>query len=394
MTTDVSAASRADTRAHLLIAGLVALHVVVALFLVLDPTLRNPEYASRSDAARYYEIATKTGVPYADFPVEYPPVVVAASKVLAFGSFGSFVVGVVVLSVTCDLAIAAVLRRTWGRTAAIAYLVLAAPMLPIGLTRLDWLAAALAVVAMAATLQRRGQVVAGTALALGALTKVWPGALALVFVARRRWQALSTFVVIGILGALAWVGVGGFDALRQVTTYRGATGWHVESLPGTVIVAVSGGPARFESGAWRVGHLPTAAGAALLASGLAVLLALTVALRRSAGVRRPETDAGSMALASVAVVMATATLLSPQFFVWLLPWAAVAFASGERRAPTFVLVSVLATVAAETGWPPEEFTATAPQLAFWIRNLALVATAVTAAVPMLRRQPAALEPTR
>ena len=50
-----------------------------------------------------------------------------------------------------------------------------------------------------------------------------------------------------------WFLIGGADAFRQVGTFRGATGWELESTVGVVVWALTG-EHRFEAGANRTGH--------------------------------------------------------------------------------------------------------------------------------------------
>ena len=370
---------------RLLVIGLVTFHVVVGLSLLLDPGLRGA-----SDAPRFYGLATHQGIPYVDFKVEYPPLFLLVTTVLAFGSLSALATGVIAFSLICDLALAWMLWRSWGARAGTAYLVLTAPLLHIVLTRLDLLPTILAVFACVLALRPRRQRVAGTVLALAVFAKLWPGALVLVWVARRRWHAVIAFCVTGFVGLAAWVGVAGIDGVRQVLTYRGAKGWEIESLPGTILVALTDDHIHNESGAWRIGHPPDVLTWVWPLAGIAAILAITVALYRATERRRTSSDAGAPALAILCVILVTATLLSPQFLVWLAPWAAITYADGERRAPALVLLAIVLTLVAFTAWSThgpfsavESFTP-GVQAIYWLRNLCLIAAGVAAVESLWR----------
>jgi hypothetical protein len=374
-----AAAPGTDTRTRRLFVVLVAVHVLIAAGTLLDPALRTVQYAARSDAARLFQIATHGGTPYVDFAVEYPPVLVVVAKALAFGSFETFLSGVIVVSITCDLVVAWLLRRTWGTVAAVAYLVISAPMLAVGLPRLDWFPTALAVTAMALALAARRQRAAGATLAVAALAKLWPVFLVPLWIARGRWRALVAFAVTGAVGVAAWISWAGTAGIRQVLEFRGAHGWHVESLPGNAVALFTHDVPRFEKGAWRIGSPPPAITLGLVVVGAIVLVVLTVFLARAGARRVVESDAGAPALAAVGLALVIATLLSPQFLVWLLPWAAISYAYGERRPAALVLAAVLATVVAASAWPASQSGALGAQLLYLTRNLLLVAVVVSAA---------------
>jgi hypothetical protein len=379
VTASLDSQPRTGDRLRILAVGLVAVHVLVALVLLFDPSLRGLEYATRSDAARFYEIGTHRGLPYLDFEVEYPPVTVLIASVLALGSFDAFIVGVILVSLACDLLVALLLWRTWGERAGLAYLVLSAPLLALGLVRLDWLPTLLAVVAFVLVLRPRKQLAAGTMLAIATFAKLWPSALIALWIARRQWTAIAAFCVTGALGLAAWTALGGLGSVGQVLTYRGARGWQIESLPGTLVATFTSESMRLESGAWRIGHPPEVLGIVWPLLGFAAVAGTAYVLWRSQARRDPSSDAGTPALAAVCSVLVCATLLSPQFLVWLLPWAAIAFSLNERRAPAFVLAAIMTTVAAGAVWSPQDSDQTGAQVLYWTRNLLLVGAAIAAA---------------
>ena len=113
------------------------------------------------------------------------------------------------------------------------YLVLVALVLPLSLFRLDHLTVLVIVVGLALAHAER-ELPAGTALGLGILGKLWPAALVAVR-PRRDWRVALSSAMVLVTSTLVGVLLFGVDAVRQVLSDRGATGWHVESVPGSVI---------------------------------------------------------------------------------------------------------------------------------------------------------------
>jgi uncharacterized membrane protein len=77
---------------------------------------------------------------------------------------------------------------------------------------------------------------------------------------------LAAFAVVaGVLAAAAaWLA--GANSLMQVVTFRGAQGWQIESVVGSLIHLRGSETVRLESGAWRIG---TTTGAVSIAMFLA-----------------------------------------------------------------------------------------------------------------------------
>jgi hypothetical protein len=189
--------------------------------------------------------------------------------------------------------------------------------------RLDMLSVLLIVAAISVA-ARGWQTAAGISAAAGVLFKVWPLAIVPIFAVRGQRRALVTTCVTAVVGVAAWVSVFGVDAARQVLTYRGATGWHVESVFGIATYLTSSPDPRIDAGASRIGTM--------VAWEVAVLRALTIVLISVAWVRarsRGGDAAGGPALAAVATLLILSPVASPQYVSWLLPWAAIT--ASERR---------------------------------------------------------------
>jgi hypothetical protein len=101
-------------------------------------------------------------------------------------------------------------------------------------------------------------------------------------------------------------------------------------------------PDRFKSNGIDAG----AAGALAAASALLMLLALAALVARTAAAPRPGADRLVLgAFGAVLAFVALGKVLSPQYLIWLVPLAAVAWAHGARAAPALVALAGLLTFA-------------------------------------------------
>ncbi|OWY59099.1 hypothetical protein B7486_76380, partial [cyanobacterium TDX16] len=83
-------------------------------------------------------------------------------------------------------------------------------------------------------------------------------------------------------------------------------------------------------------------------------------------------------LGATCLLLVTAPLLSPQYLVWTLPWAAVAWANGERRPVWVVGAATTLTAAVLAAYGPPGVDVVPAQLLLLVRNGALAATVVLA----------------
>ena len=296
------------------------------------------------DASRYQQILNHAGRPYRDFPVEYPPVLLGAARLL----HGSTVIGTLVrlgfLSLALDLGIAGLLWRRWGGDVALAYLALGLPLAFFVYFRLDLLSVALALIGVW-LVKRRREVSGGLSLALAFFTKFWPATLVPVLAARRKWRAVTTAVASIAVGLTLWVAWSGIRGPGQVLTLRGATGWQVESLVGSVQWAVLGARPHFQLGALRVGTVSIAGEA--VAAALFVVVLFLVCRAAARGVQAAE---GIPSLAVVTALLLAAPILSPQYLCWILPWAAIA--TGVRDRSLLAVLGVATVVTGAMWWLP------------------------------------------
>lgn len=371
-----------------LVAVLVAARVA-AIAVLLSTGVADEHSVLGGDARRYAEYFNG-GTPYRDFPVEYPPLTLALAWLVHRPSLWANIAVLATSQLVIELLITTVLWRTWGRRAGIAFLVLGTPMIffPFPYVRIDLLAVLLAV-GGAALGRRRHPVAGGAVLALAVFAKVWPLVLAPAMLVRRQWRGLIAWAATGLVGLAAWVAWAGTSGLSQVATFRGANGWQIESFPGIVIHMIDPASSRVEQGAWR-----TAVGVpgwAKVLMGLAVATVLVVAWLWSSRAAPAFRERAVDAYAPVAVIVAMlvfAPILSPQYVLWFLPFAAIATAAGDRvvgglsLAITALTTFVLGSIHAQT---EGALWATIPIV---VRNSLLV---VLLAVVLLRLRRSAIE---
>jgi hypothetical protein len=354
-------------------AALVGVRLVALAYLVLSHQERITG-GFNGDVFRYIEMARAHGVAYRDFQVEYPPVTYALIKVLTGTDAARGMVTVAVSQVACDLGTAAALGWRWGRPAMRWYLVLGLPFLvyPFPYLRIDLLSVLLAVGAVALVTLPPGPSGSGRArpaaaewaggalLAAAVLAKVWPLALVPLVVIGRRWRALAAFAAVGAVLGGAWLAVAGPGGVQQVVSFREATGWQVESLAGSLWHLHDPSRLKVESGAFRTGVMPWFARPLLGALSAAFVAGAWGLAARRPGHGRGAGDRVLVAEAPLAAVLALllfAPILSPQYVVWMLPFAALAAAAGDRTVGHLALaVTALTTAsfvfvgAAASGW--------------------------------------------
>jgi hypothetical protein len=371
--------------------GVLALALIVARVAAVPITLSQeetygPHAPLTGDVRRFHSITSSHhGTPYLDFPVEYPPLMLGAIFVLDSSTTHAATVATMWSQLALDLIVAALILWGWGRRAAFAYLVIGFPLVcyPFLYLRLDLLSVALAVAALA-LLRRRQPALGGVMLAAAVFSKLWPVLLVPGLVARRSWRALASFTVLAGAGLVAWVAWVGTDGPLQVVSMRGATGWEIESTVGSIIRVTTNDVVHYNEGAFRVGHVREwAIVLSAVVLGVAVISAWLLAARAADPSKVLD---GTAALAAVGAFLVCTPLLSPQFAIWLVPFAAIAVAHGNRLVGRLTLLVVALSVAdfalidtyANTN-------AVAPQVVVVARNAALIALIAACFVRLARR---------
>jgi len=300
---------------------------------------------------RYAEGILDGARPYAQLGFEYPPLALgpivvpdlgrpdAAGYELRFGA----------LMLLAVLAVQALLATLGGRRAA--WWCVALPLLTGALlrTRFDLVPVVLLLAGLLLVLRSRpvaGMAVLGAATA----TKLFPGlaaALVLVwlFAAGRRHdvvRAAVAFAVVVAAASLPFAGDGFLDQFR----FHLDRPVQIESTPASVLWALGGSdvtghpvrPDRFKSNGLDGG----AAGAVALAFALALALMLGVI----AGLLQRVRSGVALQRAVFAALLAFVALgkvLSPQYLIWLLPLAVLAWVRGERAAAALVAAAAALT---------------------------------------------------
>ena len=314
------------------IVALIAVRIVAAIVLA-NAGIQDDDNILGGDARRYDEISTSPGTPYRDFELEYPPVTLALIKATHGHDRQATIEGVIATQLALDLGCVAVLWWAWSKRTALAYLVLSAPMIlfPFLYVRIDLLSVFLATLGLG--LARRGlERSGGVALAVSVFAKVWPAVVAPVLLIERKGRATVTAVIGVVVGAVAWVMWVGTTGPDQVLSFRGAKGWQIESLPGIWFHMTDASRSHVESGAWRTfATMPGWSRPLLTALSLGtVLLAWGLAYRRRRAGDDDSVVYGAAPLVCVLALLVFAPILSPQYILWMLPWAAITVAAGNR----------------------------------------------------------------
>jgi hypothetical protein len=368
----------------LAVVALVAVHVLAAAAVLVRTDWTRRGFVS-GDSLRYRAIARAGGWPYRDHAVEFPPVAWLAVKlVAAWGSPTTTATLLVLTQLAADLATAASLAWAWGRRAALTWLALLLPLCWDGwiFARIDLLSVGLATAGLA--LVWRGRPAGGGALiGTAALVKAW--AVTLVpglAVVGRRVAATGAAVTVAAVG-VSWLAVGGLDGVGQVVTFRGATGWQLESTVGALVHLFGDARPRGESGAWRIGVQPGWT-KPVLAIGLVAVTTLGWWLAHRAHRRSRVDDPAFFHGAVIAVValLVLAPILSPQYLVWLLPFVAVLWR--DRTLVALTAIAVVTTAVVAYGYTPLRRGELWLQLVLVGRNALLVVIGVVTASRLLR----------
>jgi len=363
-----------DRRLNLLIAGLIVLRLLAFTYLVASHQ-DTVDGGIAGDVRRYDQMANAEGVPYRDFQVEYPPVTFAIIKATHGSSLGLSITLVAISQLLCDILISFILRWVWSVRTQAAYLVLGLPLVafPFVYARID-LATVLLVVAGLALVRRNKSATGGAFLALAVLAKIWPFAVAPVLLIERRWRGVIALVATGTVCLVGWLALAGTSGVQQVFSFRDATGWQVESLPGILWHLRDPSRIKFESGAFRTGIMPLWARPALNIVSLAVIGASWWCAERRR--RQGASDDAWYALAPLASVLSLlifAPILSPQYIVWMLPFAAIVAVRGDRLIACLTLAVTVVTAVSYITVPSAAEGALYGTLPVLTRNLLLVA---------------------
>jgi hypothetical protein len=277
------------------------------------------------DVQRFSALSVAAGTPYRDYPVEYSPVELGVIRLIGSGDIHATATRLVIVCFLLDLLAFAGMWSGWGRRTAITYLWLGVPLLVLTYLRLWYLPVALSVWAFALARKRRPSG-AGVVAVLAVFAKLWPIALAPAFFAETRRRSLA-FVLAGVAGGIGWLLLGGIGGVRQVLTFRSATGWEIESTVGSIVWLFGRGEPRWEAGALRVGSSVGLTWLPAVVLGVLLCAVWWKALRSGR-----EDLVGVPSLVAMCALLACSPLFSLQYAGWLTPWAAIA-GRDSRRIP-------------------------------------------------------------
>jgi hypothetical protein len=229
-------------------------------------------------------------------------------------------------------------------------------------------------------------------LALGGMVKLWPLALVPVAVvwlwARGQRSSAVLGVVITVVVSVAILAPFPRDGLRDAVRFHQDRPVQIESAPATVLWAlgrssVTGDPIRhdvYKSNGLAGGDAHTVEILFQLLQVVALLGAAVLAARA-----RDVRQLGLCSMLAVLVFVAFGKVLSPQYLVWLVPFAAVAWAWGAR---TSALLTLAASVVTQVEFPGRYFhLLTGDETTFLIvalRNALLIAAAISLAAAAAR----------
>lgn len=297
-------------------------------------------------------------LPYLDFGFEYPPL--AALPIWLAGVPGrdaqTFELSFGVLMAVCMVAGQQLAARLAGAAGererlTVAWLLVLTPVL-VGAavrTHFDALPIAIALGGLLALAKDR-HAIGFALLGAGTMTKLFPGLLAVVALAwlagRGEWRTVlrggAIFVAVVAAISLPFAGAGYVDSFR----FHLDRPVQIESSAASVLFALGGSdvtgtnvrPDRFKSNGLDGGH------AGQVEAVFSFLLVLALWSTAWLAARRP--GARHMVLCGFAALLAFVTLgkvFSPQYVIWLAPFAALAWVWGRRAVAALTTAAIVLT---------------------------------------------------
>jgi hypothetical protein len=316
----------------------------------------------------YADLLVDGQLPYLDFGFEYPPLAAVPLWLAGLPGTGepSYAVSFALLMGGCAVVgqqlaarlasaasgLPAARSAQLGREAVVVAWLLALTPILIGAsvrTHFDALPIVIALGALLAFARER-PALGFALLGAGTMTKLFPGLLAVVAIVwllgrgerRAALRGAAIFVAVVLAISLPFAGSGYVESF----TFHLERPVQIESTPATVLFALGGSdvtgtnlrPDRFKSNGLDGGYAPEVQRlfALLLVGALAWIVALAA--------RRP--DPRHLVLCGFAALLAFVTLgkvFSPQYVIWLAPFAALAFVWGQRTVAALVAAAIILT---------------------------------------------------
>jgi hypothetical protein len=309
--------------------------------------------------------------PYAQVPVEYPPLANLVFLVAPGGGavaeyerwFSTAMIAATTASAVLTTAAAAVAWRSLARglAAAVAYAVLTLCCGALAVNRYDAVVAASVAAALLFLVLRRG-LPAGVSLGLGFALKLTPALLAplALVVQETRRRAVGVLLAFFVAACLPFVPFLLHDpgSVLFPFTYHAHRPLQIESVPATPwLLAAALGDARpavvSSYGSQNLGG--GAAGSIAAASPWLLLLAVAAVYalvwRRRHSLRAAPSLIPVAALAVLLAAVCTSKVLSPQFLIWTFPVVALVVAGRSRLARAAGIACMAATLLTQVEFP-------------------------------------------
>jgi hypothetical protein len=304
----------------------------------------------------YADLLHAGQLPYVDFGFEYPPLAAIPLWLAGVPGLGdaTYAVSFAVLMAVCLVGAQQLAARLAGGGRdglTVAWLLVATPVL-VGAavrTHFDALPIALALGGLLA-LSRERHGLGFALLGVGTMTKLFPGLLAVVALAwlagRGDWRAAlrggAVFVAVVVAISLPLSGAGYVDSFA----FHLDRPVQIESSAATILFALGGSdvtgtnlrPDRFKSNGLDGGHADAVEGIFAFLLVLALWSIVWLATRRR--------DSRHMVLCGFAALLAFVTLgkvFSPQYVIWLAPFAALAWVWRFRAVALLTTAAIVLT---------------------------------------------------
>lgn len=327
-------------------------HLAVGLAVALLVIIARPREGDPLPFLAMAQRFAEGDVAYREYPIEYPPIAllpIYIPRLLGgpseFGYELVFSLMSIALAVATAAAVFWLARRGWSHDTSLnsllIFVALTLAAWPVVVWRFDILPALLTVLALVAYAARQSAWT-GVALGLGTAAKLYPAFLGPVFLLARLVERRILSAGLILAGAVVTVAalaiqvysVAGLDAFSYVL-YQEERGVEIESIAGGLallgdVVGMVGARVSLGFGSWQVASqllgqmAPALRAFDVLMLGSLALAAIWSFRRdvRATGVVQPLTLV-TYIVATLLVVILTNKVLSPQYLVWLLPFAAL-----------------------------------------------------------------------
>jgi hypothetical protein len=343
------------------------------------------------------EILEDGARPYTDVRIEYPPGSLPFILAPELAPAVSYRTGLIALMVALDVlglvGVLRIVRRRGSMLGPWLWTVLIPLLGPIAYLRLD-LVPAVATIWALERASARGWFGMGAWLGFGTVAKLYPVVLLPIgyLASTRRRLLIAGAAVPVVLASIPFVATPR-GLLQSVLGYHLQRGIEIESLWGAILLTASraGHPIAFLFDFESLNVVSSLSSTMEVAAGVlgisAVLGGTWMAARMSPEDR--ELRLGALAFATLTAVVAVATVLSPQYILWLIAMGAAAACDRESpvRGPVFLLAPICLLTQAIYPFLFDRLAAreALPIVLLGVRNLMLLVAGVSAFVLISRR---------